>query len=234
MSSAGTLSREFARVYADALDAADDGDRSRLTLLATGHAAIHDAMEQLEARTRRSMVNMQSQWRIDPQQRVAHLDERSRERGIAMSAIVPQRALEISPLLPSLVPDLWIAPVQQDGILIDDALVVLSGRVNEQGLRQFWTSIHPDLVGRLVAIRDALLAQGRRPQEITGREPLSLRQFQVALGIARGDLDAATARRLGVSLRTVEREVAAVLRYLEAKSRHDAALIMVGERRLNG
>ena len=69
-----------------------------------------------------------------------------------------------------------------------------------------------------------------RPQDLTGQAPLTDRLVQVAFAVARGDKDTSTARRLGTSLRTIEREVSAVLSHLGVRTRQEAALALLGER----
>jgi DNA-binding NarL/FixJ family response regulator len=72
-----------------------------------------------------------------------------------------------------------------------------------------------------------------RPQDLTDQAPLTDRLVQVAFAVARGDKDTSTARRLGTSLRTIEREVSAVLRHLfhlDVRTRQEAALALLGER----
>lgn len=221
------LADAFAAEWAAALR---EPDRERHTVIAASAEQFDAQLAVLESRTRRSLVNMQSRWYVDPFQRHSPLNEKSRARGVSLTLIVPQRAIDLSPLLPSLHPDLWIAPVHQDAMLIDSTLAVLSGGFADTGERLYCTTTDATLVRLLSEIEIALREVAVRPQEITGQAPLTERQVEVAFAVARGDKDTTTARRLGTSLRTVEREVSAVLRHLGVRTRQEAALALLGER----
>ncbi len=229
MSEARERGRRFARRLDDLLDDAITGRSTRLRLFAAGHQELRTRLAELEARTRFSLVNMQSRWRTDPAQRQRPLDQNSLDRGVRVTLFVPRSVLGLSPLLPSMHPDLWIAPVVQDAMLVDDVLAILPGDLDSDGALSLWLTMDAELVADVRSIRDALLAEGRRAQDITGAAPLNARQLEIALALARGDKDTSTARRLNVSLRTVEREVSVVLGHLGVSSRHDATLAILGE-----
>lgn len=225
--SVADLSEQFADVWGAALR---ESAAPRHSILATSPEELEQRLRAIEARTRRSLVNMQSRWWIDPNDRSPQLDERSRRRGVAVTLFVPKRAIELSPLLPSVHPDVWIAPVRQDAMLIDDSLAILSGGLDDEGRRIFCTTTDAQLTALLRDIVTALRARAVRPEVVTGQPPLTPRQVQVALALARGDKDTSTARRLRTSLRTVEREVSAVVSHLGVRTRQEAALAIVGER----
>lgn len=221
------LYAQFAAAWSATLS---DPRAKRYSVLATSVRQLDEHLAQIESRTQHSLVNMQSRWWIDPHDRSAPLDERSRHRGVTVTLLVPKRAVELSPLLPSIHPDVWVAPVLQDAMLIDGTLAILSGGFDDDGRRVFCSTTDAELVGLLRQVASALKAVAMRPEEITGRAPMTPRQVQVALAIARGDKDTSTARRLGASVRTVEREVSAILRHLDVRNRHEAALQIIGER----
>lgn len=221
------LSANFSREWATALL---DAESPRYTVIATSFDQLMERLKILESRTQRSLLNMQSRWWIDPHGRNTALDEASLARGVSVTLMVPKRAIELSPLLPSIHPDLWVAPVQVDAMLVDEAVAILSGGLDDNGNHVFCTTADPVLVGTLRSIAGELRRVAKRPAEITGQDPMTPRQVQVALALARGDKDTATARRLATSLRTVEREVSAVVRHLGAKNRQEAALTAVGDR----
>ncbi|CAN7226698.1 hypothetical protein [Knoellia sp. LjRoot47] len=226
-SSVRDLTAQFADAWGSALR--ERGGR-RWSVLATTPEQLDDQLRAVEARTQRSLVNMQSRWWIDPHDRSAPLDDRSRARGVTVTLFVPRRALELSPLLPSTHGDVWVAPVLQDAMLVDDTLAILSGGLDDEGQRVFCSTTDAELVGLLRQVVAALRQVAVRPEEVTGVAPLTARQVQVALAVARGDKDTSTARRLGTSLRTVEREVSAVVAHLGVRTRQEASLAILGER----
>lgn len=217
-------------MFSVALEGAYRGQDERLRPFAVGHEQLRPRIAELEQRTRTSLVNMQSRWRTDPAERQRPLDEHSVVRGVRVTLVVPRRVIDLSPLLPSMHPDLWIAPVVQDAMLIDDVLALLPGGLDDEGSLTFWLTMDHELVSRVRGIRDALFAEGRRASEFLGQEPLTPRQLDIALALARGDKDTTTARRHNASLRTIEREVSAVLRHLGVRTRHEATLAILGER----
>ncbi|GGB77513.1 hypothetical protein N798_15220 [Knoellia flava TL1] len=231
--SAGSTSsvRDHTARFADAWSAAlRERGADRWSVLATTPERLEEQLALIEARTRRSLVNMQSRWWIDPHDRSASLDDRSRARGVTVTLFVPRRALELSPLLPSTHADVWVAPVLQDAMLVDDTLAILSGGLDDDGQRVFCSTTDAELVGLLREVVVALRQVAVRPDEVTGRSPLTPRQVQVALAVARGDKETTTARRLDTSLRTVEREVSAVIAHLGVRTRQEASLAILGER----
>ncbi len=77
---------------------------------------------------------------------------------------------------------------------------------------------------RLAAfVLQAFSSSGREPDPATGLEALSPREREVLHHLARGYAYKRIAARLGISARTVESHVGAVLRKLQLSSRHEVA-----------
>ena len=115
-------------------------------------------------------------------------------------------------------------------MLIDSVVAVLNAGFSEDGERLFCTTTDVTLIAMLREIEAELRRVAVGSEEVTGKAPLTERQTQVALAVARGDKDVTTARNLDTSVRTVEREVQTVLTHLGVSSRQQAAMAILGER----
>lgn len=146
---------------------------------------------------------------------------------IQFNVFVPENAVFRCPLLAAPGTGIRVCPVPFDVTLVDDHVAMIEGPANHAGDPVLYASTCDDLVSPLRHMRDELLAMSADVDSMV--EPPSLRQLEVARGIARRDKDIATARRLGTSVRTVEREVATIVSLLDASNRHEAALILNGE-----
>lgn len=211
---------------------ASGGTTDRLRLLGEGVVAITRGLARLEPKARRSVWNLQPQMLFDPEDPAFDATDRSRERGLDLALVTTAESARRNPLLGSIYSVTRIGPVFTQAILVDDTLAVVSGPRSAAGAATAWTTVHPALVGRVREIWHATVALSQ-PLLPDGVPPLDRRQLQVACLLACGETDGSMARRLGVSLRTVERDVRSVLDFLGARSRTEAVLVMRG-RGING
>lgn len=205
------------QLFTIALDPQD----TRLRPVAAGRAAMRHQRQSIENMARASVFRLQTGWRLPLPQPVSR-------QMIQFSILVPEHAVRRCPLLAAPGTGIRICPVPFDVTLVDDHVAMIEGPASPAGDPVLYASTSDDLVGPLRRMRDDLLAMSEDVDDLVIDAP-SVRQLEVARGIARRDKDTATARRLGTSVRTVEREVAAIVALLDAQNRHEAALILDGE-----
>ena len=220
------LGRDLDDLVADEV-LSEGGTTKRLTLLGEGTAAILAGFEQLERATRESVWNLQPLMFFDPEDPGIELNDRSEARGIELAFVTTPNSVRLNPLLGSLYPVTRVGPVFTQVLVVDDRLAVLGGPRAESGAATAWTTTDEDLLGRVREIWHLTVALSE-PLVTPGDRLLDRRQLRVACLLAQGETDQAMARRLEVSLRTVEREVRTVLDFLGARSRTEAVLQMSG------
>ena len=224
--------RTLADMVRDELgDAARAGARGMRRL--TGVGDIVDELTLLEPQARRSVWSMQPRADFDPEDPGYELVESSRSRGVATQLVTRANTLSVNPLLGSIYPNARIGPVFMTAIVIDEETVVVEGLDTVDGYSTAWLTSRADFVVPVLDIWRRTLAQSR-PLLAPGEEPaLTQRQVRVACLLALGEKDQTIARRLGLSGRTVEREVRVVLQALGARGRTEAVMLMRG-RGING
>jgi DNA-binding CsgD family transcriptional regulator len=205
---------------------------ARLRLLGEGVPAIVAGLARLAPRATRSVWNLQPQYAFDPADQGFELTDAARARGLDLTLVTTPVSARRNPLLGSIHPETRVGPVFTQGLLVDDRLMVVGGPRSAAGAATAWTSVDPELVSRMREIWE-LTVQLSEPLVREDTPVLDRRRLEVACLIARGETDQAMARRLEVSLRTVERDVQAVLQFLGARGRAEAVLVMRG-RGVNG
>jgi DNA-binding CsgD family transcriptional regulator len=202
-----------------------------LVLFATGQAQVMAGLSALERRTRRSVWSLHPGLRYDPEDPADALNERSRARGIDLQGVTTPRALEFHPLLSSLCPWTRIGSVTYKALVIDGAAAILSGPPTTRGEPQAFLATSGVFLRAALSLwtetfraSAPLLAAGVEP-------PLNGRQLEVARTMCLGMTDSAMARHLGVSQRTVARDVHQILVLTGATSRSDAVLCLLGRGR---
>lgn len=212
----GTALRE--EMLAVALDPSDP----RLRLVAVGRHAIDEQVERIESMARASVTRMQTGWRLPgPCPETV--------RPVRLSVMVPEQAVARCPLLACPGTGVRVAPVAMDLTLVDDHVAMIAGPVTRRHEPTLYASTNHELLLPLRELRDDLL-EVSEPAEDAADVPTS-RQLEVARSLARGDKDVTTARRLGTSVRTVEREVSAILALVGAGNRREATMILNGAAR---
>lgn len=220
----------LARAVVDASLRVLVGERvSGLDPLGIGSDEIVAGLHRLEPRARSSVWNMQRAVGFDPDDPMPGLTERSRARGLDMALITTRWGLTQHPLLTSVVPHLRVGPVHGPMILIDKACAVLPGSTTRDGQPTAWLVTAPALVRQACTVWDETVSLSRPARDVGAAEPLTARQYTVACRVAQGVKDAAIARELRVSVRTVANEVEVVLRVLGATNRAAAVLAMRGQ-----
>lgn len=202
-----------------------------LALLGIGHAAVAPVKAELERRTRRSVWSLQPHPRFDPEDDSYDLDARSRARGLDLVTITTARALRLNPLLTSLSPGVRVGPVVSWMILIDRRAAVLDGPTTPEGEPTAWIATSGPFLEAAVELWDATSAESTPALADGTPPPLGPRQLDVARGVCLGRTDGVIARHLGISERTVARDVAALLEVTGARSRTESILNMLGRGR---
>ncbi|WP_330475531.1 helix-turn-helix transcriptional regulator [Terrabacter sp. C0L_2] len=198
-----------------------------LRLLGRGVPQIMRAFTRLEPLAQRSVWGMQPTMRFDPDDPSYELDERSARRGLDLHQLISAHALTVNPLLPSLNPDVRVAPVAIGCILVDEVAAVLPGPFDPQGRPTAWLVTDPAIVD---LARSAWRVTWSASTPVGDDRPpaLSRRQVEVAKGLIRGVKDATLARQLNVSPRTVVADMSHLLEHLGARSRAEAVFILGG------
>lgn len=199
-----------------------------LSLLGIGREEVAPAKAELERRTQQSVWSLQPHVRFDPEDEAYELEARSRARGIDLRMITSPRTLRFNPLLTSLSTGVHLGPVVSWMILVDRQFALLEGPTTITGDPTAWIATGGTFLKDALELWDCtwlestpVLASGARP-------PLNARQIDVARGVCLGRTDAAIARQLGISERTVARDLAALLHVTSAGSRSEAILNMLG------
>lgn len=219
------------RCVADAALAERDSE-PHATLFAAGIEEIVGRLPALERRTRRTVWNMQTALTFDPEETISpRLDDRSLGRGIQGQLLVDEYSERRNPLLVSLERGkVRVAPVFLRMLIVDESIVVCEGPRTGSGDVTAWQLRSPDLIRDAVQLWCETYAASRAIK-VPGRRLLTARQLEVARALCLGETDQQLARRLHVSVRSVERDAAAVLDYLGTRSRAEAVLTMVGRGR---
>lgn len=172
--------------------------------------------------------NMQTNWRFDPDDPSFELNDRSWGRGVDSLIVTTGRVLEMNPVMMAHCGHrVWVGPTLINMILINEVFVVVEGIRTPDGFVTTMCSGNSEVTQSVRTIFAASLALSSQPFP-PGTVSLSRRQIEVARGIARGWSDTRLSRGLGVSRRTVEREIAAVLVFLQADNRSEAVSQMSG------
>jgi hypothetical protein len=178
-----------------------------LTLIGRGGDDIVAGLTRLETRARRTVWNMQPDQRFDPEEPTEALNERSRARGVDLQLITSQRAVDQNPLLTSNFPNVLVGPVYLRTILIDQAGAVLEGPPMPSGEGTAWLVTQSDVVAEVCSIWLETRRHSQAALSGGAPAPLTKRQYAIACRMAAGAKDAAIARELRISTRTVVTEV---------------------------
>ena len=216
----GELNARVAACVAAALA----GARSdQVRMLGRTPEEVRAALPPLEPSARRAV------WRLsprptDPASLIASLNRQSLARGVDLRSIINRAALSrpIADVDAGLRDRVRVAPVQVQMLLIDEERVVLDGPtlVPASG-PSGWLISEPGTVAAAGALWHGTLAVSQ-PLPLTAFV-MTERQRAVAAGLLRGETDAAIARSLRVSVRTVAAEVRFLLDAVGAQSRYQTA-----------
>jgi DNA-binding CsgD family transcriptional regulator len=190
-------------------------------------------LARMEPSAQRSLWVLQPHYFYDPEDPGVELTHSTQARGVTTLLVTRPATLDVHPLLPSIFPTTRVAPVFIGAMIVDEEQAMIAGEDSLHGDRTAWLTDRPDLLGDVLELWHRTLALSTPVLEPGTQPPLSRRQLRVAQLLAVGEKDQAIARRLDMSARTVEREVAAILAELGARSRTEAVLLMRG-RGVNG
>ena len=197
-------------------------------LLGEGLGQIDAGLTAMEPTARSSVWTMQPFLGWDPENAMIVLDEQTRRRGLDLSFITSERSATAYPLISSEMPHVRFGPAPTQFILLDRRAAVLGGPPSDGGYPTAWLTAREDLVALVRSIWGTALPLSRPGVPDGAAPPFTARQCLVARRMVLGVKDAAIARELGVSVRTVAAEVAALLDGLGAGSRAEAALLLRG------
>lgn len=219
-------SRLTAAVNELALDHLDGRPAEGFTHLGTGTTEIDATFETLEALTVERHYSMAPVMLFDPWDPAPELDRRSRARGVELSTIVSERALEVHPLFSSIEPTLRVGDAVTTMIIIDRTFLVVPGPVTWDGRATAWSTTRSEILGPALELWDLVWATSRPAVPEGEQPPFTPRQVRIALMMTQGHKDASIAREVGVSIRTVVSEVAYLAERLNARSRVEAVLAL--------
>ncbi len=199
-------------------------------MLGAGVDQIAEGLATLEPRTRRTVESVQPTSMFNPHDPTEALDESSRSRGVDLRFVGSERAFAMNPMLVATYPQARVGPTVARFILLDRRAAVVGGPNDPRGFPTAWLATRADLVLRVC---DLWLRTWERAVPVVppGEEPpFTRRQYQVARRLALGAKDQAIARDLGVSVRTVAADVAALVAALGARNRVEVVLVLRGGR----
>ncbi len=197
-------------------------------LVGEGLEQIDAGLTALEPTARTSVWTMHPVLFWDPQNPMTDLDEQTRGRGLDMCLITGERTAGAYPLISSEMPHVRFGPAPSGFLLIDGTTAVVGGPPSDDGYPTAWLTTRGDVVALVRAVWDAARPLSRPGVPDGADPPFTARQCRVARRMVMGAKDAAIARELGVSVRTVAAEVAALLLGLGVASRAEAALVLRG------
>lgn len=200
--------------------------RPEATMLGRDTDAVRAALGPLEQSTR------QSAWKLsplsastDPASLLPALNTASQSRGVDLRLVLDVGAVgrPIAATDNTLRDRVRVAPVQTQLLLVDGRRVVASGPVLHPGRgASGWLLQDDEVVAAALALWDATWQRSTPlPQEAL---VMTARQRAVAAGLVAGETDAAIARKLRVSVRTVAAEVRFLMDALGASSRYQASV----------
>ncbi|MFC7490767.1 MULTISPECIES: helix-turn-helix transcriptional regulator [unclassified Knoellia] len=199
-----------------------------LSPFGVGQGEVMRGLATLEARTRRSVWNITPTLTFDPEDVAYSLGARSAARGVQLSMVVPPRTLRLHPLLTSFMPQVLLGPALSRTIVVDGRIAVIAGPDTVDGATTAWLASHGEFLESALRLWHATVAESRPALPAGTEPPLDRRQLEVARGVCLGRTDTAIARQLGISQRTVARDVVAILEVTAARSRGEAILNMLG------
>lgn len=177
-----------------------------------------------------------------PGSTLRRVDHDNLRRGVRYRVLLPEQlranpvlALRMGRLAPAGVEVRTVPVVPTDATVVDGALAMLPGERRAAGLRVAPDEPRaaglamvrlPSVVGTVVALFEQLWASAAplTPSEMAGGDGLSTRERELLALLSAGCTDESAAARLGISVRTVRRMMAAIMTRLGARSRFQAGL----------
>jgi DNA-binding CsgD family transcriptional regulator len=173
----------------------------------------------------------------DPGSALCRADRDNLRRGVRYRVLLPEQlraspvlALRMGRLAPAGVQVRTVPVVPTDATVVDGTLAMLpggpapaEGEPRAGGLTMVRL---PSVVGTVVALFEQLWASAAplTASDLTGDDGLSGRERELLALLSAGCTDESAAARLGISVRTVRRMMAAIMTRLGARSRFQAGL----------
>ena len=166
----------------------------------------------------------------DPGSALRRIDHDNLRRGVRYRILLPEQlranpvlALRIGRLAPAGVEVRTVPVVPTEVTVVDRALAILPDAPRAAGPAMVRL---PGVVGAVVALFEQLWASAAplTSPEIGGGAELSHRERELLALLSAGCTDESAAARLGISVRTVRRMMAAIMTRLGARSRFQAGL----------
>lgn len=205
-----------------ALDHLAGATTAGFSLLGAGAQDIDAGLTALEPQARRSVWSMLPSTRFRPHDPSHELNERSIQRGLDLRTVVSPHCLTVNPLMSSIDPKVRVGHVYTTFILVDLTTAVVFGPPGHRGEPTAWRATRSDVLEAVTDIWDRVWSSSSPAVPPGTDPPFTTRQVLVASRLATGTKDAAIARELGVSVRTVVSEVAVIVERLGARGRLDA------------
>lgn len=211
------------------ITAAQGDTNAHVRLLGRGHEEILQGISRLDRVTRHSVWNMQRWATVETVGTYEPLNVPRVKGGLDSRMVVSLANVKQVPLLLGLLPHLRVAPVFMPLIVVDRIHAVLPGAPTEDGLFTAWFVTRPDLCRQALDLWNGTWQLGQAAQDLPGIGPrLTERQYGLVRMWIAGYTDASIARRIGLSVRTINAESARVQELLGAKSRIQAIAILTG------
>lgn len=192
-------------------------------MFGSGSDEIARRMAFFEERTRNSLWNFRDRAVFDPHGYIEQLDARSRARGVREIDIISPYVYE-SCAVPGLIrPGTMIGPAAFQGIILDGGVVLFAGSPTPKGQPTAWVTQHRSIVDRTLTLWDEIR---RLAKPIPARTGPDRDELRIAELIARGHTNRRIAATVGVSVRTLERRIAALERHLKVSDRAELAALI--------
>lgn len=195
-----------------------------MQLFAEGLRSITERLPALERATSSVVYNLNRRSNFDPQRREREPNQHTRARGIQGHLITSP--VDHLSLVAACHPDTWVAPVQFNGLVIDERLGVFAGPLTPDQQPTAWLCRDQDLIMMFCDLWWETKRHAVPIRDAPGVIPLTERQLEVAALLGRGAKDATIARRLGVSPRTVTNDIGRLLNALGASSRWEGGMVL--------
>lgn len=228
------MDRDWARVHR--VGAALHRDLQELTadttkppatirLFASGLEQITRSLAYFESRTRTSMWNLRVRTALDLDGYIEDLDARSAARGLQMIQVISPYSYEACPVPGLIEPGTLMGPTAFQGILLDGDTFLFAGANTPTGRPTGWVTRDPAILRRALRLWNDVHSLSRPIPAPTGPD-----QDALAIGklVARGWSNRRIAAATHLSVRSVERHIAALERQLRVPDRAALAALIAG------
>lgn len=178
-------------------------------------------LARLAEATKTSLRNSVQGDSFDASGRTTRLNAKSYRRGVIGERIMSPRTADLYPLhrfTAMYSHRMVLAPVRSTFILADRRVLIFGGPLGSEDFITMWCTEWPEAIDAAVQFTNTQLAEGEEVQLMPPTE-VNERRLQVLIHVLQGLTDAAIARTLTISLRSVERDVATLKEIAGVSSR---------------